>query len=227
MAASTDTLNPIMDRTALTVLDLGLIEFHAAHILQERLVAGIASGHEPETLLLLHHPPVYTTGAGGNPANLLDPAVPLVRTNRGGDVTFHGPGQLIGYPLLRLTRFGCDLHRYLRFLEEVLIETVALFGVAAGRIDHRTGVWTNRGKLASIGIGVRHLVSMHGFALNCGDEPDGFAVINPCGITGCPMTSLHQETGFAVDLVSLNVALATTIDELLPGIPGSHMNVIS
>jgi len=181
------------------IRDLGLIEFSAAFTLQERLVAGIATKGEEETLLLMEHHPVYTIGRGGNPANILDPALPVIRTNRGGDVTYHGPGQVVGYPLVQLSRFSRDLNRYLRFLEEVLIAAVTSFGVKAVRVEGQTGVWTERGKLASIGIGVRRWVSMHGFALNVGRHLEGFAAINPCGIVSCPMTSLEAETGTSVD----------------------------
>src|SRR5512144_428211 len=147
-------------------LDLGMIDFHDAFALQERLAAEVAAEAAPETLLLLEHPPVYTIGSGGDEANILDPAIEAVRINRGGDVTWHGPGQLVGYPIVNLGRRSRDLHRYLRFLEELLIAVAGDFRVEAWRIPGKTGIWTEEGKLASIGVGVRRWVTMHGFAFN-------------------------------------------------------------
>lgn len=171
-------------------MDLGTIDFAEAFAIQESLAAGVASGTAPETLLLAEHPPVYTIGRGKSRANVLDPAVRVVETNRGGDVTFHGPGQLVGYPIIELGRRGRDVHRYLRFLEEFLIRVSAGAGVDAHRVSGRTGVWTGGGKLASVGVGVRRWVTMHGFALNVANETTPFRAINPCGIASCPMVSL-------------------------------------
>ena len=198
------------------IRDLGVMNFRTAFAHQEYLVSGIASGNEEETLLLLEHPPVYTIGSGGDPANILDPALNVIRTNRGGDVTFHGPGQLVGYPLLHLYRFDRDLHRYLRFLEEVLVATAISFGVDAGTREGKTGVWTKRGKLASIGIGVRKWISMHGFALNVSRQLEGFAVINPCGIAGCPMTSLETERDGRVEREQVVSVVREKMQSLLP-----------
>ncbi len=188
------------------IIDLGLIAYPAAQALQERLVAEIAAGERQETLLLLEHQPVYTIGSGGNPLNILDPAVQPIRINRGGDITWHGPGQLVGYPLIDLNRRGRDLHRYLRFLEELLIRTVADFGLSAWREPGRTGVWSSGGKLASIGVGVRRWVTMHGFALNVAQDIAPFQLINPCGIIGCPVTSLSTELGGAMSLATVSAS---------------------
>lgn len=201
------------------ITDLGIIDYHAAYALQERLAAELAAGTAPETFLLLEHPPVYTIGRAGRGENLLDPAIRAVETNRGGDVTWHGPGQLVGYPIVDLGRRGRDLHRYLRFLEEVLIGVAARFGVEARRREGMTGVWTEKGKLASIGVGVRRWVTMHGFALNVADDPVPFGRINPCGIAGCPVTSLTALLGrpVAVDEAKAVVArvFSDLIDEML------------
>lgn len=176
------------------IRDLGTIDYARALDLQERLVREVQAGGE-ETLLLLEHHPVYTLGAAGDLQNVLDPAIRAVRVNRGGDVTFHGPGQLVGYPVLDLARRGRDLHRYLRFLEGFLVELSASLGVAGFAVAGRTGVWTGRGKLASIGVGVRRWVSMHGFSLNVASDTSAFAHINPCGVAGCPVSSLSLELG--------------------------------
>lgn len=197
------------------VTDLGTIDFQAAYAFQERLAAEVAAGTAPETLLLLEHPPVYTIGRGGRGENVIDPMIRAVETNRGGDVTYHGPGQLVGYPIVDLGRRGRDLHRYLRFLEEVLIGVAARFGVAARRVEGRTGVWTEAGKLASIGVGVRRWVTMHGFALNVASDVAPFGRINPCGIAGCPVTSLTALSGRPVAVDEAKAAVAGCFPELL------------
>ena len=180
------------------ILDLGLMEFGEAFAIQEQLAEALFRGMETETLLLLEHTPVYTIGRGGSEDNILDASIEPVRINRGGDVTFHGPGQLVGYPIIDLDMRGRDLHRYLRFLEELLIRIAAGFGVKARRVAGRTGVWTGSGKLASIGVGVRRWVTMHGFALNVSTDLANFSAINPCGIEACPVTSLEDLLGAAV-----------------------------
>lgn len=199
----------------MVIHDLGTIAFPEAFAIQERLAAGVAAAREPETLLLLEHPPVYTIGSGGKEANLLDPAVEAVRINRGGDVTWHGPGQLVGYPIIDLARRRRDLHRYLRFLEELLILVAADFRVEGWRIPGRTGVWTEEGKLASIGVGVRRWVTMHGFALNVSADLSHFGRINPCGIEGCPVTSLARETVGAVPMAEVKGRVAGRFGGLL------------
>jgi lipoyl(octanoyl) transferase len=201
----------------------GLIEFHEALSLQDRLASAVAGGAE-ETLLLLEHPPVYTMGSGGSEENILDPSVRAVRVNRGGDVTYHGPGQLVGYPIMNLSRRGRDLHRYLRFLEDLLMETLADFGVSCIRVEGRTGVWCGRlphpAKIASIGIGVRRWVTMHGFALNVNLDTAPFDLINPCGMEQCRITSLSRETGREVSVQEVVEVIGERFemlaDELLP-----------
>lgn len=194
---------------------LGTIDFAEAFALQEELAAGVASGAAPETLLLMEHPPVYTMGRGGHRDNILDPGIRVVETNRGGDVTFHGPGQLVGYPVIDLGRRGRDLHRYLRFLEELLIRVAADVGVAARREPGRTGIWADGGKLASIGVGVRRWVTMHGFALNVANDVFPFRSINPCGIVACPVTSLSASLGRPVPLDAVRWAVADRFAPLL------------
>ena len=205
---------PRVRASGLIARDLGIIAFHEAYAIQQQLAAEVFAG-APETLLLLEHPPVYTIGSGGNEANLLDPAIEVVRINRGGDVTWHGPGQLVGYPVVNLGRRGRDLHRYLRFLEELLLVVAADFRVAAWRVPGRTGVWTEQGKLASIGVGVRRWVTMHGFALNVSVDLAGFDRINPCGIAGCPITSLQGEVGVIVTMDKVKKEIGDSFVDLL------------
>ena len=204
----------------MNVVHLGTIAFNEAFAIQERAAAGIAAGTERDTLLLLEHTPVYTIGSGGSAANILDPRIEAVRTNRGGDVTYHGPGQLVGYPLVDLSRRGRDLHRWLRLLEEVLQGIATEFDVDSHPVPGRTGLWTGRGKLASIGVGVRRWVTMHGFALNVNGDLQAFRSINPCGIERCPMTSLRIETGKKVEMAEVMrlaaVHFTAGLQELLP-----------
>jgi lipoyl(octanoyl) transferase len=197
------------------IRDLGTIDFHEAYAIQERLAAGVAAGTEVETLLLLEHPPVYTIGSGGKVENVLDGSIRTVRINRGGDVTWHGPGQLVGYPIVNLGRRRRDLDRYLRFLEELLVAVAADFRVEAWRIPGRTGIWTEEGKLASIGVGVRRWVTMHGFAFNVSPELAAFALINPCGIEGCPVTSLAREMAGTVAMVEVKGRVAERFGPLM------------
>ena len=178
---------------------LGRLAYADALALQENLVAKkIADPAEPDTLLLLEHEPVYTIGRTPDRTSLRGPAAlphPLIVTGRGGQATYHGPGQLIGYPILDLKKRGQDLHRYLREIEDTLIALCAHCGVAAQRRDGLTGVWVGEKKIASIGIGVRRWVSLHGFALNVGGDLTPYRAITPCGLGGVEMTSLEIETG--------------------------------
>jgi lipoyl(octanoyl) transferase len=149
-----------------------------------------------ENVLLLEHEPVYTIGRQLDRSSLRDAArlpYPVFETNRGGQATFHGPGQLIGYPILDLRARGRDLHKYLRALESVLIDLLAEFGISAGRIENKTGVWVENRKIASIGVGVRKWITMHGFALNVSPDLTGFSHITPCGLGDVTMTSISLE----------------------------------
>ncbi|MRR54004.1 MAG: lipoyl(octanoyl) transferase LipB [Deltaproteobacteria bacterium] len=202
------------------VKELGTVGYGEAFALQENLTVQVQENIVRETLLLLEHPLVYTMGRSGSDANILDPSVEVIRINRGGDITCHGPGQLVGYPIINLGRRGKDLRRHLRFLEEILILTSADFGVPAYRVEGRTGIWTDSGKLASIGVGVRHWVTMHGFALNVNNDLAAFSRINPCGISSCPIASMESLRGCQVPLqkVSKRIAerFAGMLEEWMP-----------
>jgi lipoyl(octanoyl) transferase len=195
----------------ITVQWLGRVDYQKAFALQEALAARCRE--EGDRLLLLEHDPVYTMGRTPDRSSLRDPAQlphPVVQINRGGQATYHGPGQLVGYPILDLQAHGQDLHLYLRALEEVLIEALATFQIQARSRPALTGVWVGERKIASIGVGVRHWISMHGFALNvCGDL-SAFDHITPCGIVGVEMTSIEKETGARVGVETV----ATTVGEL-------------
>jgi lipoyl(octanoyl) transferase len=185
---------------SLEVRDLGLVPYGEALELQRALADQRIRGEIPDTLLLLEHPSVITLGRGTREASLpLDPealrrrGVEVFEIERGGDVTWHGPGQLVGYPILDLQQHKPDLHWYLRRLEEVLITALAPFGIAAERRTGYTGVWTGGRKIASIGIHVRQWVTWHGFALNVTTDLSAFDLIVPCGISGVEMTSVARE----------------------------------
>ena len=170
--------------------------------MQESLLAEISNGEAPETLILLEHEPVYTIGRTRDQSSLGTPARlphPVFETNRGGQATYHGPGQITGYPLLDLARRGKDLHEHLRRIEDALIASCAAFGVRAGRRDGLTGVWCENRKLASIGVGVRKWISMHGFAINITRQSlPPFLAITPCGLSEVSMTCLETEAGRAI-----------------------------
>jgi lipoyl(octanoyl) transferase len=188
-----------MTDSGLSIRWLGRMSFEEALRLQEEIVAEKRVDDSlGDELLLLEHEPVYTIGRTPDQSSLRDVAHlphPLFPINRGGQATYHGPGQLIGYPIIDLRRCGKDLHHYLRWLEQLLVDMLADVGVAAEPRPGLTGVWTKGRKIASIGVGVRHWITMHGFALNvCGDLAP-FEHIVPCGITNVTMTSIEKETG--------------------------------
>jgi lipoyl(octanoyl) transferase len=189
---------------------LGRMEFSGALALQEEVVTKKRQDRSlDDELLLLEHEPVYTIGRTPDKASLLGAAHlphPLIPTNRGGQATYHGPGQLMGYPIIDLRRCGQDLHRYLRWLEQMLIGFLGNHRIAASRREGLTGVWIDHRKIASIGVGVRHWITMHGFALNvCGDLSP-FNYIIPCGINNVAMTSMEKETGKSISVVDVAVA---------------------
>lgn len=183
---------------------LGRMKFADALAMQEEVVAKKQRDRAAEDeLLLLEHEPVYTIGRTPDKSSLLGTSHlphPVFSINRGGQATYHGPGQLMGYPIVDLRRCGQDLHRYLRWLEQLLIDLLKDYGIAARRREGLTGVWVDDRKIASIGVGVRHWITMHGFALNvCGDLTP-FARIIPCGISNVAMTSIEKETGDSVSV---------------------------
>jgi lipoyl(octanoyl) transferase len=176
---------------------LGRLAYQPALDLQEKNVAARASGEIPDQLLLLEHDPVYTIGRQRDRSSLGPAALPhpVVEINRGGQATFHGPGQLVGYFIFDLQKLTPDLHLFLRWIEEGLIALLQDYGLAAQRREGLTGVWIEDRKIASIGVGVRKWITMHGFGLNVGSDLSGYEAITPCGIAGVTMTSLSRELG--------------------------------
>jgi lipoyl(octanoyl) transferase len=210
----------------ISLQDLGLIDYKEAWDYQEKLHAEIVSiklnnnkvsDNEivatPNYLLFCEHPHVYTLGKSGKPENLLLDDKGLeqyhaqyYKINRGGDITYHGEGQLVGYPILDLDNFFTDIHKYMRFLEEIIIRTCADFGINAGRISGLTGVWLdhekleNPRKICAMGVKASRWVTMHGFALNVNTDLSYFGHIIPCGIDDKAVTSMEKELGQAIDL---------------------------
>lgn len=203
----------------LRVVDLGLIEYRAAWAEQQRVFDALLEGEGDEVLFLCEHPHVYTLGKSAREDNILvgetflkGVGADVVRIDRGGDVTYHGPGQLVGYPVLDLKRHGIGLREYIWRLEEALLRTVAAFGIEAGRSEDAAGVWV-RGrtdqleggaprlnKLAAIGVRSSRYVTMHGFALNVEPDLKYFDYINPCGFTDRGVTSMARELGREVSM---------------------------
>lgn len=179
------------------VINLGVVPYEDAFALQKRAVECLQTGEGDDVLYLLEHPHVITVGRNADgqaitadPAMLARRNVNVVETDRGGDVTYHGPGQLVGYPLLSLETGRQDIRRYVFDLEESLIRTLDDFGIAARRDQENRGVWTDSGKIASLGVRVSRWVTSHGFALNVSTDLSYFGLMNPCGIAGCRMVSM-------------------------------------
>lgn len=222
---------------------LGLMPYAAGWAYQEQLLSdtlahktrnrqapesGVTPTDTPNYLLLVEHPHVYTLGKSGKPEHLLLDEEGLSahgatfhRINRGGDITYHGPGQLVGYPIFDLDNFFTDIHRYLRLLEEAVILTLAEYGLRAGRIAGLTGVWLgfeegdpNPRKICALGVKCSRWVTMHGFALNVNTDLTYFGHIVPCGITDKAVTSLQQELGKAVPLVDVQNRLVLHLGRL-------------
>lgn len=196
------------EKRELRVLELGTVPYAEGLQLQANLVRRRRTGEVPDTLVLLEHPHVITLGSSSDPDHILVDdqersrlGIELFEAGRGGDVTYHGPGQLVGYPILDLKPDRKDLHAYLRDLETVLIGVADSFGVRAGRSETGTGVWTERGKLAAIGIRVSSgWITSHGVALNVRSDLSYFDTIIPCGLGDTRVTSLEHELGGPIDL---------------------------
>jgi lipoyl(octanoyl) transferase len=210
------------DSRTLLVANLGVMPYAPALELQRDVARRVIEGDIPQdVLLLVEHHPVVTLGRGSKTANLLaspeflrSRGVDLFEVERGGDVTFHGPGQLVGYPIIDLKRHRQDLHWYLRQVEESLIRALATFGIAAERSAGQTGVWTNGRKIASIGVHAREWVTWHGFALNVSTDLSYFELMVPCGISGVTMTSINRERAEPVSSHQAAEAVVNSFSEV-------------
>jgi len=222
----------------LAVMDIGRTAYEPALELQQRLVQKVQQSEEELAYLILveHDPPVITAGRGRGLENILasgrqlaEMGIEVHETTRGGDVTYHGPGQIVGYPIIRIDRHGRDVHKYLRDIEEMLIRAVGRFGISAGRRAGLTGIWVGAAKLAAIGVAVSRWVSYHGFALNVTTDLSQFATIVPCGLPDESVTSMEVLLGRCilandvrpaivecmVDVFGFDAAREGSVDELL------------
>ena len=207
--------------TPAVVRRLGRVPYARGLELQAELVAERQAGRIPDQLLLLEHDPVFTLGRNARQENVLFPAEALrergfdvFETGRGGDVTYHGPGQVVGYPILELQPERRDVHRYVRDLEEVMIRTCADYGLAARRVEGLTGAWLGDDKVGAIGVRIARWVTSHGFALNVGTDLAPFDLIVPCGIRGRGVTSLERALGRPVPIDAVMDRLTLRFSDL-------------
>ncbi|MEX2598163.1 MAG: lipoyl(octanoyl) transferase LipB [Dehalococcoidia bacterium] len=201
------------------------VDYYAAWDLQRRYAIERAEGRRGETLLLLEHAPVYTAGRRSLPAHVLgDLAAPLVETDRGGQVTYHGPGQLVGYPIVSLRALGIGPKAYVRALELALVDALGGLGVPAYTEPGLTGVWTNQGKIAAIGVKITQGVAMHGFALNVSTDLTAYDAIVPCGLPDRQVTSIAGVLGAAPPMASVRETVVATLGTRLgiAWVQGSH-----
>ena len=199
----------------------GQVRYGESRELQKRLEAARQNGAIPDVLLLLEHPPVYTKGRRSTADELpmgedwyRMQGIEVTVTDRGGRVTYHGPGQLVGYPIVDLRAYGDDVHEYIRRMERVMIESLGEWGVEAGCIEGQTGVWVGDRKIGSIGVHVDRGVTTHGFAINVNNDLQPFQWIVPCGIEACRMTSLTRELGAEQDMGAFMDTIARVFGEL-------------
>jgi lipoyl(octanoyl) transferase len=211
------------DVRELEVRRLRLIGYQEALELQRELVEERRANRIPDLLLLLQHPPVITLGVRSETARanvvatserLAELGIEVHETGRGGDVTYHGPGQIVGYPILDLRPDRCDVHKYVRDLEEVMIRTCADYGIAAGRIAGLTGTWVGAEKIGAIGIRISRWITSHGFAFNVRTDLDHFKLIVPCGISDRGVTSLERLTGRTIELDAVEDALVRRFSDV-------------
>jgi lipoyl(octanoyl) transferase len=214
--------------SALQVRRLGRVPYARGLELQQELVAQRQAGRIPDQLLLLEHDPVFTLGRNARAANVLLPAGTLrergfevFETGRGGDVTYHGPGQVVGYPILELPADRRDVHRYVRDLEEVMLRTCADYGLQASRVEGLTGAWLGDEKIGAIGVRIARWVTSHGFAFNVGTDLQAFELIVPCGIRGRGVTSLERQLGRKLPLEEVEDRIAANFAAVFGSVSAS------
>jgi lipoyl(octanoyl) transferase len=205
--------------STLTVLRAGLVDYNEAWDTQRRLHDAVVAGEQPDTILLLEHPSVFTAGKRTEPADLPFDGTPVVDVDRGGKITWHGPGQLVGYPIVKLPD-PIDVVAYVRRTERLLIDVCAEFGVTAERVEGRSGAWVKAAggpdrKIAQIGIRVARGVTLHGFAINCDCDLANFDRFVPCGITDAGVTSLSAELGRPVPVAEVLAVVERHLPTLL------------
>lgn len=204
------------------VVDWGLREYRDAHAAMRALVEERRRGSVGDTLLLVEHPSVVTVGVEGDDGAAASSGLPVVPVERGGKATYHGPGQQVGYPIVDLSARGRDIRRFVGEVEELVVRSVAPFGVRAGHVKGRRGVWVDgERKIASVGIATDHWVSFHGFALNVDPDLSAFARFHPCGFDGAVMTSLARELGRPVPLAEVRPHLLAAWEAVFGGVGAS------
>jgi lipoyl(octanoyl) transferase len=215
MVTPSTSTSPSADAGPLHVLDWGRTEYGDALRRQQELVARRLAGEVPDTLVLTEHDPIITLGRGTKAENVLHPSFPIVVVERGGDVTWHGPGQVIGYPVRLLPPGRQDLLAHLRWIEELVIATLSSFRIEGRRVPGRTGVWVERpdgpGKIASVGIAAKRWCTYHGFALNVDCDLGAFRAINPCGFPASVMTSIQDVLGRSPGIAAVKRAISAAL----------------
>jgi lipoyl(octanoyl) transferase len=203
------------------VLDLGLIDYNRAYLIQKENLNLVKSGNCDGVIILAEHLPVFTIGRSSSSDNFIlsrdrikSLSVDVVYTDRGGDITFHGPGQIVAYPVFNLNMHYRDMHKFLRSIEEVVICLLADYNISSFRIPGRTGCWTSKGKIASIGIGASSWITYHGLALNANTELRFFDMIHPCGHKGIKMTSMQEIMNQHIDMQALKLRLLSGFEEI-------------
>jgi len=217
-----DEGRPVSARASWLCADFALLDYVEAHDLQLRLLSARRSGTiRRDILLLMEHAPVFTLGRRGGLENLMvselffeEARIPIVQVERGGDITFHGPGQLVGYPILDLAAAKLTVTSYVEMLEEIMIRTAACWGVHATRNRLNHGIWVEDRKLGSLGIAIRRGIAFHGFALNVNVSLEPFGWINPCGLHGVRMTSIEGETGLRPSMKEVREQMKSKIKEV-------------
>lgn len=210
-----------MKVTEWRLLRLGIVDYETAHDLQKKILQERIDGKCPDHLILLQHNPVITIGRSGDNKNILVPkallesfGITVHEIERGGDVTYHGPGQLTGYPIIDLRSYQKDVHWYLRQLEEVIIRFLSDYNIAGKRVSGYTGVWVGDEKIAAIGVAVKRWVTYHGFALNVNPDLSHFKLINPCGITDKEVTSIVKILGHDVSMEEVEDKVVSAFAEV-------------
>jgi len=203
------------------LLRLGIVDYEQAHSLQKQILQDRIDNKCTDHLILLQHNPVITIGRGGDNKNIIVPQtvldsfhIKVYEIERGGDVTYHGPGQLTGYPIIDLRNYKKDAHWYLRQLEETIIRFLSYYNIVGKRVSGLTGVWVDDEKIAAIGVAVKRWVTYHGFALNINPDLSHFKLINPCGITDKEVTSLVKILGFNVDMAEVEDKIVSAFSDI-------------
>ncbi len=203
------------------IIDLGFCDFIDAYSVQKEALSSVKSGKSDELIIFAQHHPVFTIGRSGGKENIIasedqlnSRGINIVNTDRGGDITFHGPGQVVAYPVLDLNKRCKDMHKYLRDLEEVVILTLSDYSVNSFRVKERTGCWTDKGKIASIGVAASGWVTYHGLALNANVDLSYFSMINPCGFSDIKMTSIQDILDAEVDIEKLKKRLIRRFSDI-------------